>query len=129
MTEQNEYTVVVYRHIRPDQYVWDEDYDVLTHDNMYGITVRFDIDFNTGMVTAGWTICHGVNFSKEVGRYLADHAYVKETFSLSDVDIFGGLVDALIFNLNCKYPKYSCISKDSTFMEKLKLFKRALREN
>lgn len=118
--------LVVYRYIRPDgdHWGWPTDYEI--NENLYGITVRFDVDYLTRIVTAGWSICEGDNFSKEIGRNRADLAYVTVTFNLEDVDLYSGLVNALMNKLSNMYPKYACY-EDSCISDKIRLFKRALR--
>lgn len=124
-------SVTVYRFIRPGRNPWVESAENVLHDNMSGITVRFDVDYVARTVTAGWTICDGVNFYKEEGKSRADNAYVKEEFDYVQVDVCKGLVNALIESLNLKYPKYSVDIKHSwaAFEDKLRLFRRALRED
>lgn len=128
---KEKYSVTVYRFIRPGNSLWDEDFENILHDNLSGITVRFDIDYVARTVTAGWTICDGVNFYKGEGKSRADNAYVKEEFDYIQVDIHKGLVNALIESLNLKYSKYAVDIKHSypSFEDKLRLFRRALRED
>lgn len=57
----------VYRYIRPSEYD-------LVRQNLYGITLRFDINYDSGITKASWSICNGDNFCKDVGRvYAADN--------------------------------------------------------
>ncbi|HSH64835.1 MAG TPA: hypothetical protein VLB84_03340, partial [Bacteroidia bacterium] len=38
------------------------------HDNLYGITMLFTIDYNSMVVKAKHSVCNGDNFSKEEGK-------------------------------------------------------------
>lgn len=119
--------LVVYRYIRPNSDYWDWPDEYSLNENLYGITVRFDIDYLTRIVSASWSICEGDNFSKEIGRNRADLGYTVVTFNLEDVDLYSGLVNALMDKLNNMYPKYAC-RVNSCISDKIRLFKRALRD-
>lgn len=65
--------ITVYRYIRPDV-------DACISQNLYGITLRFDINYNNGLTKVSWAICNGDNFDKSVGR-----AYASENQDGSNV--------------------------------------------
>ena len=122
--------LTTYRYIRviPEYEVY---YNEAWNDNLYGITIRFDIDFVKREVTARWAVCDGDNFSKEVGRSYADYAYTAVTFLYDMVDDCEGLTNALIAVLSGTHPKYGYDydkSWSTPMRKKIDLFKRALRE-
>ena len=55
--------VTVYRYVRAPS----------THQsNLYGVTIRFDVNYVTGHIQAKLAFCNGDNFSKAIGRVMAD---------------------------------------------------------
>lgn len=87
----------VFRYIRPIEFFDFEEYGDFT--NLYGITINYLIDYKTGVVDAGWSVCNGDNFDKKIGRKLAEETSKVFTFLLSDVDKYEGLTNALVANI------------------------------
>lgn len=65
-------------------------------DNMKGITVVYDIDYDERTVEASWSVCAGVNFSKAVGQAYARRNAQKFAFPLDMVQNLAGLNAALL---------------------------------
>lgn len=65
-------------------------------DNMKGITVVYDIDYDERTVEASWSVCAGVNFSKIQGRTRALLNNQKFAFPLEMVQSQAGLNHALL---------------------------------
>jgi hypothetical protein len=83
--------IEVVRYIRPTV--------TMTHQtNLYGITVIYEIDYDTRTVRASWAICEGENFSKTIG-YAYANARQQEgkviVFNFDTIDDFAGLSNTL----------------------------------
>ena len=80
----------VIRFLRPDPVLDDPinsycKVDYAHHDNLYGISVVYDIDYNERVVQAKWSICNGDNFNKDLGRRLAEKSQVFVEFNLDEM--------------------------------------------
>lgn len=60
---------IVYLRPKDKIFWWSEDYSY--HDNLYGITVIFDVNHTAKEVEYTYSICKGENFDKYIGRYIA----------------------------------------------------------
>lgn len=94
---------VVFRHIRPD------DFGLAVHrenDNLYGITVRYEIDYNSYTVRASWAICRGDNFDKHTGRKMAsfakEYTYRLDTSKPLSLSLFENLQNEVGTNIPAK---------------------------
>ena len=65
-------------------------------DNMKGITVVYDIDYDERTVEASWSVCAGTNFSKALGQAYARRNAQKFAFPLEMVHSQAGLNHALL---------------------------------
>ena len=120
-------TVKVVRYIRPENFGW----DFMENSNLYGITIIFELDHEARDVTASFSICNGDNFSREVGKYLAETSNAVVTFDMDDIDTYGGLIFALTNRLNQLFLEDSGIFLDYTwdyFKEYLDLYLLAHRK-
>lgn len=63
--------------------------------NLYGITILYEINYNTQLVKAKWSVCNGDNFSKKIGKSLAEKSDVSWNFNLDLVTKYGSLKLAL----------------------------------
>lgn len=107
------------RYIRPT-YPWDMP-ELVEHDNLYGITIVYTLDYNTRRVSAKFSVCHEDNFNKDFGKFMARNSGVTHYFWLEDIRLFGDLNKASIASLCKKYNRpYS-----TRFVNLLKLFRRA----
>ena len=95
------------RYIRPNQFFpWDfSSYEKVIKDNLYGVTVEFEIDFGCKFVTANWSVCNGDNFSREVGKSIAAMNNQQFEFNYSWAEDKGSLVDGLIHAIRFEYPE------------------------
>lgn len=94
---QKDRFVQVVRHVRP--YTFNNEYKYV-RDNLGGATVVFDMDYEAGVVKARWSACSpDINFDKKEGKRRALQRDTMITFSLDEVKTFGGLVNALIWNI------------------------------
>lgn len=94
---QKDRFVQVVRHVRP--YSYDNKYKYVRY-NLGGATVVFDMDYQAGVVKARWSACSpDINFDKKEGKRRALQRDTMITFSLDEVKTFGGLVNALIWNI------------------------------
>lgn len=92
--------VEVVRYIRPDNKVWVLDkYE--ENSNLYGVTVVFDVDYDSQTVVAKWSVCNGDNFEKTLGKQIAKSSKLAFTFPMSTVKEKEGIVAALLFELCC----------------------------
>lgn len=123
--KNNKFTV--WRYLRPHRFYWVETEEHFNKNNLYGITLRFDINHTLGKVTATWAVCDGENFSREVGKSYADMCVASFTFDYDLVDGYQGLSRALVNQLSVRFPKYA-IGEFTDFGTKIKLFKKATRE-
>lgn len=57
--------ILFHRYIRPRNF-WGE------VDNMRGVTVAVELDYNQRLARFGISICDGDNFNKDLGRYIAE---------------------------------------------------------
>lgn len=94
---------VVFRHIRPDVYgIGLHEY----HSNLYGITVRYEIDYNSYTVRASWSICRGDNFEKVFGRkkttYSKAYSYRLDTNKPLSLLLFENLVEDTQLDISAK---------------------------
>jgi hypothetical protein len=122
-----ENTITVYRYLRPHRFYWVESDEHFIKNNLYGITIRFDINHEIGEVIASWAVCDGENFSREVGKSYADMGIASLAFDYSLVDGYQGLTNALVNELSVRFPKYA-VGLFTDFGTKIKLFKKATRE-
>lgn len=119
--------ITVYRYLRPHRLYWVETDEHFLKNNLYGITIRFDIDHEIGKVVASWSVCDGENFSREIGKSYADMGVASLMFDYSLVDGYQGLTKALVNQLGVLFPKYA-VGEFTDFGTKIKLFKKATRE-
>lgn len=99
-------------------------YDFMTglYSNLYGVTVVFDIDYDTRKVKASWSVCNGDNFEKARGVLLAlQHAQNFE-FDLEMVTNNSGLVNALLYALGNLY-----VNEWTSYTEKEQVFLSNMR--
>lgn len=98
------------------------------NDNMHGITLVFNMDYEDRSVVARWSICNGDNFNKEVGVDRALHNPHEIEFSLNEVEKAGSLTAALLFALRDLYPS-SFKNTYGSYSDHLNIFLRASRED
>lgn len=73
------------------------------HDNLYGITMLFTIDYNSMVVKAKHSVCNGDNFSKEEGKSRAELNHVECYFPAELIEKHGGTVEAYLHFLQEAY--------------------------
>lgn len=77
----NNDVIKIKRFIRPADFRFRYDYEsddkFFDHDNLYGITLLFEIDYKSGVVKAKHSVCNGDNFSKEIGIRYAEINHVE----------------------------------------------------
>lgn len=88
--------VEVVRYLRPDS-VFQNPFFGELHDNMYGVTIVYDINYELSQVTAQWSVCNNDNFDKKLGVKIARKARAL-VFDFKDVAEQGSLTEALAFN-------------------------------
>lgn len=113
--------IEVVRYVRPNMFL-NFSYGKYDHnDNLYGVTIVFDVDYDQKEVVAKWSICNGVNFSKKEGYDVAVCSGRSETFDLELVYTNHGLVDGLVSHL---MTKHSINTPLEDFEDYLKFFVR-----
>lgn len=101
--------VEVVRYIRPTDYLIIDfkDWNTYLQDNLYGVTLLFTIDYDTGVVETNWSVCNGDNFSRKIGKEIARKNNQKFQFPLEMVEKYKGLKEAFLesfFIDVCKFP-------------------------
>lgn len=113
---QKDRFVQVVRHVRP--YSFDDNIYKYTRYNLGGATVVFDMDYQAGIVKARWSACSpDINFDKKEGKRRALQRDTMITFSLDEVKIFDGLVNALIWNIFIITGEVKCFESRKEFLE------------
>jgi|SRR5690606_3858411 len=89
--------IEVVRYIRPQKYEVDYGY----HDNLYGITIVYLMDYSNNTVKASWSICNGDNFDKAIGKEIARSSKSSIIFDIENIRKWTqrGLTNTLILEL------------------------------
>ena len=97
---ENQNNIRVIRYVRPTPYNCLM-YHMVNRSNLYGITMVFDIDYDTRKVVARWSVCTNDNFEKKIGVERALLCKKMVTFNLDEV--VGGLVNTLFHKITGYY--------------------------
>jgi hypothetical protein len=68
--------------------------------NMHGITLIYEINYETGLVAVSWSVCHGTNFSRKEGISVARKNNQKMYLTFGEVEKGGDLTTAVFMYLS-----------------------------
>lgn len=106
----NNDVIKIQRFIRPSDFRFRYDYEsddkFFDHDNLYGITLLFEIDYKGGVVKAKHSVCNGDNFSREIGISYAEINHTECYFPVEMIVNEGNTTEAYLEFLQAAYSFY-----------------------